>query len=103
MKQTRAVTNGDTATPLRSAHDEAPCTLTFQLVGIASGSFTPQSNMDDTNWVTHAVFSVADPATKVTSITAAGIYRTDITGVDFRLLHVSPTGTNVITHDTVVG
>jgi len=104
MIQSRSVTNGDTRTVLKSGHPEVATTIVFQLVGIASGSFTPQVTVDGTNWTTCAVFEKAAPTSAVTSITAAGTYVADISGVrSFGLAHSSPTGTNVITFNAVMG
>ena len=71
---------------------------TFQVTGVTAGTATiiAQGTVDGTNYITMGVVPVGS-TTMATSITADGIFRSDISGIKIFRLKVSGTGTGTTT------
>ena len=92
-------------TKIVRASDTYAGLCTFQVTGIAGGAvLTAQGSVDGTNFVTVGVVPVSS-TTMATTISASGIYRSDVSGLlIFRIaVTTAGTGTSTITFFTTEG
>ena len=90
-----ATGNGSAARPVVSISSYQM--LTIQVTGISGDTITMEGTIDGTNWYAIEFMDMADSTALATTITANGIFRADVTGLEQVRARISTYSAGTIT------